>query len=188
MPASSGWPADEARRPAHSTLRLQPVILGPPPDPDLVGASAADDLDPLEFGRSASRGGVFAALGAIILVTIAAGGAYWHLAREQRDAESPPPPAAALPSEAPAVPVPAPQASLPEAPSPSSEAPAAARAHELRAAVPPVPHAAERSPAVDMVEVGNDLVAPITDGLRPARKVQTIRIVVDGDRELPQLR
>ncbi len=35
-----------------------------------------------------------------------------------------------------------------------------------------------------MGQVSDELIAPTTDGLSPPRKVNAVRIVVDGDREI----
>jgi hypothetical protein len=37
-----------------------------------------------------------------------------------------------------------------------------------------------------MGEVSSELVPPVTDGLSPPRRIPTLRIVVENDRELPQ--
>ncbi|MGL4243717.1 MAG: hypothetical protein ACRCTI_21590, partial [Beijerinckiaceae bacterium] len=76
LPAAPGWQPDEERRPAHSTLRLQPVMLGPPPDPDHVGASSDDDLDLRDLDRSRPRGGVAALAATRFILAVGVGGAF----------------------------------------------------------------------------------------------------------------
>jgi hypothetical protein len=168
LPAAPAWPEDASRRPVRSELRLQPVMLGPPPDPNAVGASSEDDLDPTQLRRSSATGRTFAVVATVVLLAAGAGGAYVFLGRPTPGVDEP-----RIPTEAP------PAAAV--APQPPEQAPSAA------VSAPPAP-APQPSPAVDMAEIGTDLVAPSTEGLSPARKVQSIRIVVDKDRELPQPR
>ncbi len=169
LPAESGWPADPARRPLHSTLRLQPVVLAPPPDPD--GVTAADDLDlrDLDDGKRVSRlAGVLAA----VVVALTAAAAYFVLsAPTDHPAETP--------IARPASPPPATPASPPVAIVAPTAPPAAP------ALAPPAPSAAPpTAPAVDMADVGDELIPPSTEGLAPARRVQAVRIIVENDREV----
>jgi hypothetical protein len=75
---------DGARRSVHSTLRLQPVLLGPPPDPNVTNVSAEDDIDPAEIGAR-SRIGKIAAAAAVAMVLGTAGVAYWALTGRDGD-------------------------------------------------------------------------------------------------------
>jgi hypothetical protein len=152
---------EASRAPRYGSLRLQPVVLGPPPDPKAVDVTAADDIDPIEY-REKPRTGLFAGVIAALAVLSTVGAAYWTL-RPIEDAALPAPP---VPNTAaPAAPV------LPSAPVTQAEE---------RPVITPVPQA---SP-VDMARVDSDLVPPSTEGLTPARRIQTIRIVVENDREI----
>jgi hypothetical protein len=164
LPASPFGADMEQRRPGYGTLRLQPVMLGPPPDASPGDVTAADDIDPAEL-RGRPRTGLVSGIMAAMAVLATAGAAYWTLRPTDEDMPAPPrPPAAARPAvEA------APVAATPAAPVPA-----------------PVPAA----PGVDMANVDADLVPPSTEGLSPARRIRTIRIMVDNDREIapPPLR
>ncbi len=70
---------------------------------------------------------------------------------------------------------------------PPAAAPAVAAAPATPAAVPPpvIPAPVVATPAdTSMGQVSDELIAPATDGLSPPRKVNALRIVVDGDREV----
>lgn len=165
-----GLPSDpfdrgEPQRPAtYGTLRLQPVVLGPPPGQ--VDVTAADDIN-LEDFRDKPRTGLFAGIIAAVAVLVTVGMAYWTL-RPSDDAARPPAIASAPVPPQPPVTA-APEASPPEA---------------VPATILPAPGAPPSIPAVDMAHVDNDLVAPSTEGLTPARRIATIRIVVENDREV----
>ncbi len=98
---------------------------------------------------------------AVAAVLATAGAAYWTLKPADEDLPPQPRPAAAA---RPAIAVP----SLAEIPAASAPA----------------------GSGVDMANVDGDLVPPSTEGLSPARRVPTIRIMVDNDREIapPPLR
>jgi hypothetical protein len=200
LPADEAWEADALRRPAHSTLRLQPVVLGPPPGLEGRGVSAADDLDPAEL-RPKGRAGRLAALAAAALVLATSGAAYVILSGRDRPAADLPPevrppaetlaaptlpapglpaPDQAMPTPEPMRPPPAQEASPPQAP--TSQAAAAAQTGAQTA------QGAGAQAGVDMGNVESDLVPPSTEGLSPARRIRTIRITVENDRELPAMR
>jgi hypothetical protein len=65
----------------------------------------------------------------------------------------------------------------PQAAQPETAAPVVAIPAPAVTAAPPAPE-------VDMARIDSDLVPPATDGLSPARRVPTIRIVVENDREV----
>jgi hypothetical protein len=143
-------------------LRLQPVVLGPPPGADTV-VTADDDLSPAELG-SRPRTGLFAGIAAVAVVAAMAGVAFVALREPPEQAGVPPPVPAASQPAAP----PAPSTPVAVTPSPPFE-------------VAPSPAAAP----VDMGRVDSDLVPPATEGLSPARRIQTIPIRVENDREVP---
>jgi hypothetical protein len=154
LPQDTPWAADAPPRPAYGTLRLQPVLLGPPPEAG-ADVTADDDLTPAELG-SRPRTGLYAGIAAFAVVAAMAGVAFVAL-REPPDptAEQSPAPVAVQP-----VAPPTPPPTVSAAPSP--------------AAAP-----------VDMGRIDSDLVPPTTEGLSPARRVQTIPIRVENDREVP---
>jgi hypothetical protein len=155
------------RAASHATLRLNPVILPPPPGEASAPAEpeadiSADDID-LDLDDDASarrRQLLLAAAGVAIAI---AGGLAWMLLGDT--------------SEAP------PQASIPVIradPAAQGKAPPPA---------PPVEAQAETQPAdKSMGAVSTELVPPATEGLTPARKVNAVRIVVEGDQEVQPLR
>ncbi len=154
LPQEPAWTTDTPTRPAYGTLRLQPVLLGPPPEAD-GDVSAADDLNPAEFG-SRSRAGLYAGIAAVAVVAAMAGIAFVALSEPPDQADPPPP------------------------------APAAAQPTAPAAAAPPVADApAPGAGPVDMGHIDSDLVPPSTEGLSPARRIQTILIRVENDREIP---
>jgi hypothetical protein len=113
----------------------------------------------------------------VLILALGAGGAFYYLGRPAPGNDEPQPEVAAVPSAPPAAAIPGlPSAALPP---PVAEPPPS---------VPAAPPPATAARTVDMVDIGDDLVPPVTDGLRPARKVQAIRIIVENDRELPQPR
>jgi hypothetical protein len=168
----SGWTDEPERRQSHSMSRLQPVVLGPPPEPGDVGASYDDDLDPAELQRSSPVGRLMATV-AITAVVLATGAGAWWLTVRATPSLVATTPAAPQPAAAAPPPVSPP---LRESTAPTVEEP------------PSTPAQAPQPRTVDMADVGSDLIAPSTEGLSPARKVQAIRIIVENDRELQPLR
>jgi hypothetical protein len=173
--------AEPQRQASYGTLRLQPVLLGPPPENDAVDVTSADDLDPSEF-RGHPKTGLIAGIIAGIAVLSTAGAAYWTL----RPVDDLPPMAApALPGPTQAGPTQAgpTQAGLAQIPAPVSASPIS-----TAPAVAFGPAAAPGLPApagqLDMARIDSDLVPPATDGLSPARRIATIRIMVENDREV----
>lgn len=159
----------------HSSLRLQPTVLAPPPgqarrpadEPLGAGVSAEDDIDlGLDDDRAARRRQLLLAAAGVAIALLGLGA--WLLLGRPGDA-----PTAALPPpvQAPPPAVPAPAAPVPP---PAQEA-APAAPPQQQAAVP-------QDPA--MGELSTELVPPSTEGLSPARKVNAIRIIMDGDREV----
>ncbi len=178
-----------ARR--HSTLRLQPTVLPPPPEdsaaPPVLGASHEDDLDlALEADDYARRRQwLLAAAG----VAIAIAGAVGYLAFGP--VQGPPPEAVVRPPAVvvapPADPAPAaPVVAAPAAPPAATPVPPPVVVPPVVVAPPASPPAPVASAPADtsMGQVSDELIAPTTDGLSPPRKVNAVRIVVDGDREI----
>ena len=184
-----------ARR--HSTLRLQPTVLPPPPEesaaPAAIGASHEDDLD---LGLDADdyarrRQWLLAAAG--VAIAIAGGVAYLAFGpvQPQRpEAVVRPPPAVVAPPAnpppaAPVVAAPAPPPAATPAPPPVVAPVAVPPVVAAPPAAPPSPAPVAAAPAdTSMGQVSDELVAPSTDGLSPPRKVNAVRIVVEGDREI----
>jgi hypothetical protein len=166
-PLGDAWETDNARKPVHSTLRLQPVLLGPPPDPNRINVSPEDDIDPAEFGTR-SWVGKLAAAAAVAFVLGTAGLAYYvYVGRDAASLESTIAP--------PAVPI-ATKPELPRADAPVATSPPVA-------AITPELVRTEAS-RLDMGAVQTDLVPPVTDGLNPPKRVQATRIRVENDREI----
>ncbi len=199
-------------------MRLEPVILGPPPAPgqgqpvaiypSAPSVSADDDLDPSEL-NGPGRTGLIVGVVSAMLVLATAGAAYLTLGREGlREAQAPPsiapaaPPAPAQspePATAPSAPPPAqasapppepvaPQAALrpPDPPSSPPDPPERIEPPPQVSVPPPPPRPVQEpaAPVIDMGRVDSELVPPSTEGLSPPRRIQTIRIVVENDREL----
>jgi hypothetical protein len=167
-------------------LRLQPVMLGPPPGAQAGGVSAEDDLDPAEL-RPKGRAGRMAAFAAAALVLATAGAAYMVLrSREPLMVDAPAadkPPATTL--AAPDRPPTNQQSQTPEA---ARQVPPVDAAPQQAAPAQPPAQAPGASAGLDMGSIESDLVPPSTEGLSPARRIQTIVIRVENDRELPALR
>jgi hypothetical protein len=193
LPAMGGWQDEPGRRLGHSTLRLQPVVLGPPPDPSFRDVSAEDDLDLRDLAPTRNTG-LIAGLAAACIALTAAGVAYFMLSSGDR--ASKPPPAIIQASPEPLKQAP-PQAEI-EAAKPVTEA--AAPVPVASSPATPVPQngatSASQTSATDIISVTapsenpemggiqSELVPPQTDGLSPARRVQAIRIRVENDQEL----
>jgi hypothetical protein len=156
---------DEHQRAAsYGTLRLQPVMLGPPPEPGPDDVSSADDIDLAPYQHK-PRTGLIAGVIAAIAVLVTAGAAYWTL----RPMDETPPVAAFPPAAVPALPVP----SLPTSTPPPQGPPAASAQAPGGQGAP-----------VDMARIDSDLVPPSTDGLTPPRRIPTLKITVENDREV----
>jgi hypothetical protein len=153
LPADPFGDAGSQRVPAFGAARLQPVVLGPPPEAGPADVTAADDIDLQEL-RGKPRTGLYAGVMAALAIGATVGAAWWTLRPQEDQAGSPPP---AIQSIAP-----------PAAPITVAEPP------------PPVVPAEP----VDMARIDGELVPPTTDGLSPARRIPTIRIVVENDREI----
>jgi hypothetical protein len=150
--------SETQRTVAYGTLRLQPVMLGPPPEPGATeSVTPADDIDPVEY-RDKPKTGLIAGVIAGLAVLATTGAAYWTL-RPVEDAVV----------AVPAVPAPLPVPSLSAAPAPRLDPPSVT---------------SPAAPPVDMARVDSDLVPPSTEGLTPARRISTIRIVVENDKEV----
>jgi hypothetical protein len=149
------------RAPGYGSLRLQPVMLGPPPEQHAVDVTAEDDIDPAEYGEK-PRTGLFAGIVAAIAVMATVGAAYWTL----RPVEDTP---------------------FTQLPTPQASAPAVLAPLPVPSLAPlEVPAVAASSPAapIDMGRVDSDLIPPSTEGLTSARRISTIRIQVENDREV----
>ncbi len=192
----------ERAAPRHSTLKLQPTVLPPPPADNApstpYGASHEDDLDlGIEADAYARRRQwLLAAAGVAIAIAGTVGYlAFGPVSAPQPTAVSRPPAVVVSP---PAEPAPAaPVVAVPTAPAapaapPSAEiavAPPATPSVVAPVTVPPVvaapPAPVAAAPAdTSMGQVSDELVPPSTDGLSPPRKVNAVRIIVDGDREI----
>jgi hypothetical protein len=188
------------RMTSYSQQRLQPTVLPPPPgeevrqtdvtEPPSSPASAADDIIPdlseqLETGRK--RNLILLASIVVLLGGGAIGGLMMMLTPR---APMNPPEIAAPVGSAKAPALPAPQQT--EAAAAPVTVPAvqvqptevARGIPQATVSSPAVQSAAQPSAEVSMGVVSDELVAPQTDGLTPARRVQTIRIVVENDREV----
>jgi hypothetical protein len=152
-------PAGADRTVRHSMLRLQPVVLPPPPDettasvaePVQSSVTAEDDitLDTDDDGSAKRWQLLLGATGAVIALAGLAAYLLFGGMNAQRDA---------------AVPV--------------IQADPAAQAKGPPPALPVEP--GDKS----MGDVSTELVPPTTDGLSPARKISTIRIIVENDKEI----
>ncbi len=156
----------------YSRLRLQPVMVPPPPSggPSSLGqvsgaqVSAEDDLPADEAMQTNSRRRLPLVM-AIAIILIGASAITFlmlNLSGDPRDSSS----VSATPPVIQAVPV--------IKVDPNAEA----RAKPPEEPVQPL----------SMGQVSTDLIAPSTEGLTPARKIGTIRILVEGDKEIGTLR
>jgi hypothetical protein len=199
LPPIESWDDAPPRAAGHSTLRLQPVILGPPPTSDIRDATADDDLDLRELNPRWNTG-LIMGLAAFVVVLVTAGTAYLFLSGRNPEVAALPPviqaapeplkQPAASPAEVavqntvanPPVPDPPPVAVPAPAPVVEAVAPSVTPSTPL-----PSPQQVAKPPteALDMGLVSSELVPPTTDGLSPPRRVQAIRILVENDRELP---
>lgn len=172
---------EQDRAPTRSSLlRLQPTVLPPPPTFTHVQASPAQtlsapaspdddiEIDAMDDATRARRWRWLLA-GIALGITVLGGWAYVALApikpveEAKRPVITPPVPVAPV---APSEPVVPPLAAPPQ--------PAATPAK----AEPPNPEQSLR-------EISTELVPPSTEGLSPARRIGTIRIIVKDDREVP---
>ncbi len=151
-------PASADRTVRHSMLRLQPVVLPPPPDenapaaePLLPSVTAEDDiaLDEDEDGAAKRWQLLLGAAGGVIAVAGLA--AYLLFGGEKQSREA-------------VVPV--------------------IQADPVAQAKGPPPSPTIEPGDKSMGEVSTELVPPTTDGLSPARRISTIRIIVENDREV----
>jgi hypothetical protein len=153
------------RAASHATLRLNPVVLPPPPSEAFAPAEpeadiSVDDLDLDDDASVKRRQLLLAAVGVAIAI---AGGVTWLLLGNTGET----PPQASIPV------IRADSAAQGKAPAPE----------------PPADVQAEALPAdKSMGAVSTELVPPTTEGLTPARKVNSVRIIVDGDQEVRSLR
>jgi hypothetical protein len=170
-------PAAEAA-PRHTLQRLQPTVLAPPPDPDGPIAPALpkfrpapdpvselDDLPNDSADENSARMRQLMFLGAGLAIALVGGVGYLLLG---------PVPDVPLQAGVPVIradPDASGKASLPSLPI----EPTAGIAN-----APPDP--------IAMGDVTSDLIAPSTEGLSPARKVTSIRIVVKNDVEVAPAR
>lgn len=194
LPPIESWEDAQPRAAGHSTLRLQPVILGPPPDASVRDATADDDLDLRELNPRRNTG-LIMGLAAIVVVLVTAGAAYVFLSGRDPEVAGLPPviQAAPEPLKRPAASPPevAVQTTVVEPPlvvEPATGPVVAAVPPSVAPSTPaPLPeHVAKPiSEPLDMGLVSSELVPPTTDGLSPPRRVQAIRIMVENDRELP---
>ena len=173
----------------HSTLRLQPTVLPPPPAGDgraiLHGASPDDDLDlGLEADDFARRRQLLLAAAG---VAIAIAGTVAFLAFGPSSTEKAPV-ATRPPVEASRPVVVTPPPTIAPAPTPAPASPPATPSAPPSAVAPsiiaPAPQAVTPLQDAGMGQITNELVPPSTDGLSAPRKVNSVRIVVDGDREV----
>jgi hypothetical protein len=167
-PRDPAWREPGSR---YSTLRLQPVVLQPPPVDAASGApwpdhmpSPDDDID-LGFDDDTiarRRQLLFAAVGVGIAIVGAAAYLIFGSIEEAPTARAPVPSIGAAPGAPgnPPIPVPRP---------PAEEAAAA-----------PGQAVSDQS----MGAVSTELVPPATDGLSPPRRIATTRIIVENDREV----
>jgi hypothetical protein len=174
---------DERGRPVGSSFaaqRLAPQVLAPPPEP---ADHSAHDLDPLLLGPEPAPRWMLAVVAVAAMAGAGLGG--WWLWSTLRTTPAAAPPVASAPAPAPAAPPAAapPPPAVPALLAPpvvetAVQSPPAPPGPARTAVVPPMP---EARPAL---ESRDDLVAPDTAGLSPARKVRAQVIRVEGDREV----
>jgi hypothetical protein len=185
-------PAEMAQ--SYSRLRLQPVAVPPPPveghdrrRDDAVAASASatvsadDDLPLDETLEPASR----LRWPLIIAATVVASGA-GALGFLMFSLSYSPPDSVAVPRAIPEI-LADPNA-VAKAPPVRSETVAGPAASPQPVSVGQVSVGQVSVGQVSMGQVSTDLIAPSTEGLTPARKIGTIRILVEGDKEIGTLR
>ncbi len=180
----------------HSTLKLHPTVLPPPPQEDgapaRVGASHEDDLDlGLEADDYARRRQwLLAAAGVAIAIAGTVGYLVFGPTQGSKpEAVTTPVPAVVspqpqVPIAPPVVATPAPAVTAPPVVAAPPVAPPVASRPTPAPPAPPVAPVASAPADKSMGQVSDELVAPVTEGLSPARKVNAVRIVVDGDREI----
>ncbi len=150
------------------SLRLQPVVLPPPPTHEtpqpqsLQPVSAQDDIEPDHSGEVKRSINLRLAMAAMLTGVTLIGGWLAYQRSGSREVVSIPEIKA-----------------LQDAIS-KTVVPLEAPSHVPVASVP----ASETS----MGQVSTELVPPTTDGLTPARRINTIRILVENDKEVPALR
>jgi hypothetical protein len=137
-------------------------------------AFAEEDLSPEELdANSRSRRGGLILASAVIVAGAAAVAAFIFILSPQQEAAGPVPEIRAEPRQAKVAPdITTPPLRTIE-PVASAQTPAT-----------PVPDAPVSTAPVSMGEVSTELVAPTTEGLSPARRIGTTRILLDGDREI----
>jgi hypothetical protein len=153
----------------YSTQRLQPTVVPPPPSDGYVSelpqfdiVSPDDDIEPDHAEELASkRKRMMAAVACIALFGLVGLG-YFALNRSTQPASS--------------VVIPEIKADLP------------AQAKVLPPSTEPTEQAASSPNDSSMGQVSTELVPPTTDGLSPARKISTTRIVVENDLEVQTLK
>lgn len=162
--------------PRYSTLRLQPTVLPPPPANSESGGWAAhgatsdDDIDiGLDDEFNAKRRQLILAAAGVAIA--AAGGLVWLLVGRPINT----PPAIEAPIAAPAIP------RFDEGGG-SRTAPPEAVVERPRG--PAVRQPAQPSAEFALETGASDLIPPSTEGLSPARRVNAVRIIMDGDREI----
>jgi hypothetical protein len=159
------------RAASHATLRLNPVVLPPPPGEATAPAEpesdlAADDIDlGLDDDASAKRRQLLLAAAGVAIAI--AGGIAWLLLGQTSE----PPPQASIPV-------------IRADPAAQGKAPPPAPPVETQAEAQAEAQPADKS----MGAVSTELVPPTTEGLTPARKVNAVRIIVEGDQEVRPLR
>jgi hypothetical protein len=176
--------------PRHSTLKLQPVILPPPPtgvpaesgalvsdQPVTSGATSDDDLDPALLGGNRKRSFTLPLL--LIMLVAIAGGTGWLVFGNRA-----PGPEASVPTIQ--APQPAELKALPPAPAETAEVPPSPSVPLSVGPVATTPAPPPSSPVADqsMGSAPAELIPPSTEGLAPARKVNATRIIVEDDREV----
>ena len=168
--------------------RLQPVAVPPPPALTSKAveqgqyasaleqpASPEDDLEV----ESEEKNHAFTLITASVVLLAGAGliGAFMYFLSAPAPAVMDVPEIKALPESRTVV---VPYQPVAPAPTLQTIAPPIITAPET-ATVQPTP---QSSASVSMGDVSSDLIAPTTDGLSPARRIGTIRIQLDGDREI----
>jgi hypothetical protein len=155
----------------HSALRLQPVVLPPPPGEEGTPApwpdhapSPEDDIDlDLDDDQTARRRQIMlAAAGLLIAIVGTVAFLVFGGGEQPMAARAPVPTIQTDPAALTKAPPPAPQQIAPE----------------------PTSITARAVGDQSMGAVSTELVPPSTDGLSPARRIATTRIIVENDKEV----
>ena len=153
----------------YSTQRLQPTVVPPPPSANYVSelplfdiVSPADDIEPDHAGEVATKR-QRTMIAAACVVLIGLGGAGYLVFNRSKHLAS--------------------TTAVPEIKVDVSAQGKAVAPPETTPVSTPVP-ANEAS----MGQVSTELVPPTTDGLSPARKISTTRIIVENDLEVQTLK